>query len=92
MEKWNIDYALYNIEGVSHLYALWYLALYVIEKGLNAESVHEKMIAFYKDLRGAKSISQTIIYQQSMQSASRSKSARKKRVNAILTYLGYEGI
>lgn len=92
LEKWNIDYALYNIEGVSHLYALWYLALYVIEKGLNAESVHEKMIAFYKDLRGAKSISQTIIYQQSMQSASRSKSARKKRVNAILTYLGYEGI
>lgn len=92
LEKWNIDYALYNIEGVSHLYALWYLALYVIEKGLNAESVHEKMSAFYKDLRGAKSISQTIIYQQSMQSASRSKSARKKRVNAILTYLGYEGI
>ena len=50
------------------------------------------MTDFYKNLRSDKTIPQTVVYQQSMQSASRSKSARRKRVNAILTYLGYEKI
>ena len=50
------------------------------------------MIAFYKDLRNNKTIPETVVYQQSMQSASRSKSARRKRVNAILSYLGYQKI
>lgn len=89
LRTWDIDYATYNIEGVSHLYALWYLALYIVINQLDENGANEKMLAFYKDLRGEKMIEQTIIYQQSMQSASRSKSARRKRVNAILTYLGY---
>ena len=92
LKTWDIDYSSYNIEGVSHLYALWYLALYIINNQLDDDSVREKMLSFYRDLRGDKMIAQTIIYQQSMQSASRSKSARKKRVNAILTYLKYETI
>lgn len=90
LKSWDIDYAMYNIEGVSHLYALWYLALYITIKQLKDDGIRDKMIAFYKNLRGDKTIAQTVIYQQSMQSASRSKSARRKRVNAILTYLGYE--
>lgn len=90
LENWNIDYKLYSIEGVSHLYALWYLAMYVYDKHLDREWIKEKMVLFYVDLRSEKKIEQTSIYQQSMQSASRSKSARKKRINAILTYLGQD--
>jgi hypothetical protein len=92
LEEWDIDYSIYNIEGVSHLYALWYLALYIIHNHLEITDIRDKMLTFYKDLRTNKSIQQTIIYQQSMQSASRSKSARRKRVNAILSYLGYQDI
>lgn len=87
LELWNMDYKKYSIEGVSHLYALWYLAMYVYDKHLDVEWVKEKMNLFYTDLRSEKKIKETIIYQQSMQSASRSKSARKKRINALLTYL-----
>ena len=90
--EWNIDYSIYNIEGVSHLYALWYLAMYIINNPLENDGVCDKMIAFYKDLRNNKTIPETVVYQQSMQSASRSKSARRKRVNAILSYLGYQKI
>ena len=92
LEEWNIDYSIYNIEGVSHLYALWYLAMYIINNPLENDGVCDKMIAFYKDLRNNKTIPETVVYQQSMQSASRSKSARRKRVNAILSYLGYQKI
>ena len=74
----------------SHLYALWYLALYINNNQINADDICDKMNIFYRNLRSDKTIPQTVIYQQSMQSASRSKSARKKRVNAILTYLEYE--
>lgn len=92
LKEWNIDYSAYNIEGVSHLYALWYLALYTNNNQINADDICDKMNIFYRNLRSYKTIPQTVIYQQSMQSASRSKSARKKRVNAILTYLEYEKI
>ena len=92
LKEWNIDYSAYNIEGVSHLYALWYLALYIINNQVDTDEICDKMSVFYEDLRSNKTIPQTEIYQQSMQSASRSKSARRKRVNAILTYLGYEKV
>lgn len=90
LKEWDIDYLAYNIEGVSHLYALWYLALYINNNQVETDDICDKMNFFYGNLRSDKTIPQTVIYQQSMQSASRSKSARRKRVNAILTYLGYE--
>lgn len=89
LEKWSLDYEKYHIEGVSHLYALWYLAMYVVNNHLPVDEIREKMEKFYMDLRGSNMIPQTIVYRQSMQSASRSKSSRRKRVNAILEYLGY---
>ena len=89
MEGWNIEYAKYNIEGVSHLYAIWYIALYLVNNNLNS-NIENKLLEFFTDLRGDKKIIQTLNYQQSMQSASRSKYARKKRVNALLEFLGFE--
>lgn len=89
MKGWNLDYAQYCIEGVSHLYAIWYVALYVM-KNKYEFNVKDDLTNFYKDLRGDKINPQTLTYQQSMQSASRSKSSRKKRVNAILDFLGFD--
>lgn len=87
LEHWNIDYSAYHIEGVSHLYALWYLGMYIIDRPGNERKIYHQIVEFYKDLRSVKKIPQTLAYQQSMQSASRSKSARKKRIYAILSYL-----
>ena len=87
LEKWNINYSQYNIQGVSHLYALWFIALTVVNRNLEDEEIHRKMIEFYSDLRKDRMIPQTTIYQQSMQSASRSKSSRRKRIDSILSYL-----
>ena len=92
LEKWNIDYSKYDIQGVSHLYALWFIALNVINKKISDKEICEKMINFYIDLRGEQKIPQTKTYQESMQSASRSKSSRKKRVNSILAYLKSEDV
>lgn len=89
IKEWNLDYSQYCIEGVSHLYAVWYVALYII-KNKNESNIKDNLTNFYKDLRGDKINPQTLIYQQSMQSASRSKSSRKKRVNAILDFLGFD--
>lgn len=93
LQSWNIDLDKYHIEGVSHIYALWYIALYVVSEGLGeSDLIKKKLCDFYEDLRGNQQIKETIIYQQSMQSASRSKSSRKKRINAILKFLGYRTI
>ena len=78
LKKWNIDYSAYNIEGVSHLYALWYLALYIDNNQIDADDICDKMNIFYRNLRSDKTIPQTVIYQQSMQSASRSSQHVKK--------------
>lgn len=93
LQVWNIDLEKYHIEGVSHIYALWYIALYVVNERIEeSDFIKQKLCAFYEDLRGGQQIEETIIYQQSMQSASRSKSSRKKRINAMLKYLGYKTI
>lgn len=93
MESWNLNYEKFNIEGVSHLYAIWFIGLYIVNNRYESEErVEEKLIKFYTDLRAEKKIPETIIYQQSMQSASRSKSSRRKRVNALLSYLNCEEI
>lgn len=89
VKEWNIEYYKYNIEGVSHLYAIWYIALYIVQSNVECR-VKDKLVEFYTDLRGDKKIPQVLIYQQSMQSASRSKYARKKRVNALLDFLNLQ--
>lgn len=93
LTSWNLDYAKYNIEGVSHLYAIWYIALYILINNYKSDyNIGNKLVEFYTDLRGDKKVPETNIYQQSMQSASRSRSSRKKRVNSLLLYLGYNEI
>lgn len=88
----NLDYSHYNIEGVSHLYALWFLSMKIVEKDESIEHIKTLLVSFFEDLRSNRKIPQVLIYQQSMQSASRSKSSRKKRINALLDYLGMENL
>lgn len=87
----NLDYSKYIIQGVSHLYAIFYLA-YFIDKHDNSDviAISNKLNLFYEDLRNDKKNEEVKNYHLSMQSASRSRSSRKKRVMAMLSYLDIE--
>ena len=93
VRSFELDYDKYSISGVSHLYAIWYLGLYLYKNYIKVEeSIITKLKLFFEDLRGDKSIPQVLQYQQSMQSASRFKYSIRKRVNALLDYLGFDTI
>lgn len=89
IEVFCLDYKKYTIQGVSHLYAIFYLAYFIDKHNVNNYvNLIDKLNLFYKDLRKDKSDTNVQLYHSSMQSASRSKSSRKKRVKALLDYLG----
>ena len=92
VEQINIDYNKYRISGVSHLYAIWYLVFILNKKGIVIDkSISEKLEKFYDDLRnGGRSLDETTMYHKSMQSDSKSKSSRRKRLTALLNYFEIE--
>ncbi|MCY8009856.1 DUF262 domain-containing protein [Bacillus haynesii] len=90
VEKFNLDYDKYKIRGTSHLYAIWYLAYFICKNKLAInDSFLTKLHKFYADLRGDRTLSYTEEYQKSMQSGSKYKSSRKKRIMALLDYFDY---
>lgn len=88
MSDLNLDYVDFKIVGVSHLYALWCLSIYLFKKDINSKDVKENLINFYTQLRtdpeGNKYTKQ---YKKSMSSGTKGKSARTKRVEALIEYL-----
>jgi hypothetical protein len=89
--KFNLDYDSYRIRGVSHLYAVWYLAYYIFKHGIEVtETLIIQLNEFYDDLRNNREDNNTIEYHRSMQSASKYRHSRKRRIAAILNYFGYE--
>lgn len=93
IKRLNIDLIEYSISGTSHLYALFYLAYYLMMHEISVtEALQDKIKNFYIDLRSTKENSNVKLYSESMQSASKSKSSRVKRINALLNYLGFNSI
>lgn len=91
--KFDLDLRKYKIEGSSHLYALFYLAWYLYKNEIDvAENIILRLNEFYTDLRNHKEVKFIEMYSKSMQSASKSKLSRKRRVKALLSYLGYDEI
>lgn len=85
--SFDLDYDKYKINGVSHLYAIWYLAYFIDEGKIVVDSnLINKINKFYEDLRTDQKNKNTIEYHKSMQSASKYKYSRKRRVNALLGY------
>lgn len=90
VSRFNLNYDLLRIRGVSHLYAVWYLAYYMYTKYIDvSDSFIEKLNEFYIDLRNNRENVNTFEYHKSMQSASKYKYSRKKRVSALLNYFEY---
>lgn len=92
-KKFNLELNDYQINGTSHLYALIYVAFYLYSHRIQVtDSIVEKLNEFYSDLRSLKTSKNTRDYSASMQSASKSKSSRKKRIKSILEYLGFSDL
>ncbi len=90
-KNFELDLEKYKIEGKSHIYALLYLAFYFLENAILVDDlIKEKLNNFFIELRGSSKNEYVKKYSASMQSSSRSKSARKRRVDALLNYMGYQ--
>lgn len=91
VEKFELDYDRYKIRGVSHLYAIWYLAYFMYKNNIKVDiQFLNKLNEFFEDLRGDRIDENTKEYHKSMQSGSKSKYSRKKRIIALLKYFGFE--
>jgi len=90
MQNLELEYSELRITGVSHLYGLWCLSYHCVHLHLPIEVVRPKIQSFYTDLRsGNHNDNQYLInYKVSMSARTRDVSARRKRMNALIGYLG----
>ena len=87
-----IDYTKHKVEGLSHFYALWYLAVIIHTKEIPLDKIPGMLDAFYTDFRQKVNLPEIITYKTSMSSNTKSKSSRTRRINALLSYFKLETI
>lgn len=84
----NIDYDKYKINSVSHLYGLWCFSWYLYTNNYNA-TFKDKLEKFYSGLRSKEITNQFILdYKNSMQSNTKSRTNRIRRINSLLHFCG----
>ncbi len=89
--KFNLDYDVYKIRGPSHLYAIWYFAFFLYKNNINVDKkIIKKLNEFYTELRNKRDDRNIIEYHKSMQSGTKSKYSRKRRVIALLNYFKFK--
>jgi hypothetical protein len=83
----NLEFAALKIDGLSHLYALWYLSYLINSRTLEIPDLTQRLTSFYTSYRQSTATEEMISYKISMSSNTKSKSSRSRRVNALLDYL-----
>lgn len=86
----NLDYQGNRISGVSHIYGLWSVALIMHINGKSIAKYKADINAFYHALRDPNSVDDPMRedYKKSMNSRTKERFMRVKRVNALLTACG----
>lgn len=80
-----IDFDKYKIKGVSHYYALFVFCDIMINAGIDSASITDRLDNFFTQVRIVDSIDENAIaYRVSMQSNTRSKMQRTKRIDALV--------
>lgn len=90
--EWNLDYDKYKISGVSHLYAIWTLAYWCIKSRVEAKEIKSTINVFYERLRNKDKSELFLEYSKSMNSATKSKTSRRRRVRALINFIKESGI
>lgn len=82
-----LDFGSYNVSGVSHLYGVWAFAYYCFkeDKGIIYKDKLHQFFSEYKNSDYQKSPA-LAEYKQSMNNATKGKSQRTKRKNALINY------
>ena len=87
LESLTIDFDGYKINGVSHFYALFAFANYCLKNDIESNTVSDKLIEFYMCLRNCDYSDVNVKgYRESMQSNTRSRKQRQKRIDALKKY------
>lgn len=81
-----LDVTKYKITGVSHFYVLFALCASCVERKIDFKILRKKLNEFYKKLRMQDNNPLVEDYRISMQSRTKSKSQRKKRLEALEKY------
>lgn len=83
----DLDYNKYRIKGVSHFYALFAFGNNCIDGQKNPEEISPLLEEFYSRVRKSNENNEDVRnYRLSMQSNTRAKSQRKKRINSLIHF------
>lgn len=94
IERVGIDYHQFKITGVSHLYGIWGLALTLAKNGDSVSNFSYELNQFFTALRD-RSIEDDDVkneYRKSMNSRTKERFMRVKRVNSLLQACGREDL
>lgn len=86
-QELDIDFAQYNVSGVSHLYGVWAFSYHCVSNGVKS-NVKLKIHDFYQNYKNYKyDKNQALVsYKSSMMNATKGKGQRKKRRMALVEY------
>jgi hypothetical protein len=88
LEEIGLNYEELKIDGLSHLYALWFLSYFFHSKQIEIPDLKQKLENFYTRYRQVNATEEMKQYKTSMSSNTKSKSSRTRRINSLLKYLG----
>jgi len=92
MERLNINYDLYSVGGVSHLYGLFAFCKQCKDQEIAPQDISEKLDSFFKGLRDLRKLpieaqnEDIVSYKASMSSNTKSSSSRVKRREALINF------
>lgn len=91
IQSFNLDLKKYRIDSVSHLYGLWGFAWQLYERKID-DDFSRKLDSFYQKLREKIMEEYVLMYSSSMQSSTKSKGYRIRRIDALLGYCELESL
>ncbi|KJG10155.1 DUF262 domain-containing protein [Photobacterium kishitanii] len=88
MSDLDLNYSGFKISGVSHLYAIWCLSIYLYENEIDPVLVRIKLNEFYSLLRTEPdSLDDVSQYKNSMSSGTKGRAQRRRRVQSLINYI-----
>ena len=86
IEDLKLDYKGFKINRVSHLYAIWGIAILALEQEIQAKKLAKLLNAFYTNYRERRDCVGADDYKKSMSSDTKGQFSRKRRINALIMY------
>ena len=84
-----IEYDEFRVSGVSHLYGIWCLANYCVEKSIDINIVKPKLHEFFTELRSQNFDDVRVeAYKKSMSARTKDQGQRRRRLESMLEYIG----